>query len=66
MPVHDLLDGSNGKMKNLKDLFPYGGEQEIGYLRDPHGVWEYDRGYGMIRRRKVHGKDTIGDIRISY
>ena len=35
-------------------------------MRDSHGVWEYDRSHSMIRRRKVPGKDTIGDIRITY
>ena len=35
-------------------------------MQDRFGVWEYDPEAALIRRRQVHGKDTIGDIRISY
>ena len=51
-------------MKKLDDLFP-GRSAEIN-MPDPDGVWEYSPDEGMIRRRVVPGKDTIGDIRISY
>ena len=33
---------------------------------DPRGIWSFDAEDQVIRREKVPGKDTPGDLRISY
>ena len=45
------------------DLFPNGGLVEHS---SPDGAWYHDADSGFIRCQKIKGKDTIGDIRISY
>ena len=45
------------------DIFPNGGMPEH---PDQFGVWEHCPDQGAIRRRKYAGKDTIGDLRLTY
>ena len=33
---------------------------------NPNGVWSFDADASMLRRRKVAGTDTIGDLRVTY
>ena len=48
--MHDLFEGQTAKIN----------------LKDDDSEWHYSPEDGMIRRRAVAGKDTIGDIRITY
>ena len=34
--------------------------------RDPNGTWSFDAEDKVIRREKVPGKDTPGDLRVAY
>ena len=52
------------EMEKLDDLFS-GRTSKIN-RPDRDGIWKYSPDEGMIRRQAVRGKDTIGDIRISY
>ena len=33
---------------------------------DPDGVWTYNERENMIRRSKVEGEDSIGDLKVTY
>jgi len=53
-------------MEKLTELYQYGGMEKLSEMRDALGKWYYDPENSFIRRRKVLGRDSIGDLRISY
>ena len=54
------------KWEKLTDIYKSGGSEKLEQIRDQYGVWTYDPEQSLIRRQKIAGKDTIGDIRISF
>ena len=54
------------KWEKLTDIYKSGGSEKLKQIRDQYGVWTYDPEQSLIRRQKIAGKDTIGDIRISF
>ena len=54
------------KWEKLTDIYKAGGSEKLEHIRDQYGVWSYDPEHSLIRRQKIAGKDTIGDIRISF
>lgn len=49
--------------KKFTDLFKY--EDPVARV-DPDGIWSYDEDSCSLIRQIVPGKDTIGDIIVSY
>ena len=58
-----LTDLTTQKTTKLMDLFPNGGMVEH---TSEDGAWYHDADSGYIRCQRIKGKDTIGDIRVSY
>ena len=46
---------------------PYlNGESDMPENGNQFGVWTYDGTQSMLRRQKIMGQDTIGDLRVTY
>ena len=67
LPENCLSDASavGYQMEKLTDLFN-GGAVPAFAGGDHMGQWSYDPECATLRRRKVDGLDTIGDIRVTY
>ena len=59
----DLPDLTTLYTTKVIDLFPLGGHVDF---ITTDGAWYLDDANGFIRIQKNFGKDTVGDLRISY
>ena len=59
--VHEIEKGFG--LTKLTNLFKHG---RISTEQDRNGIWQHDSGNSRLVRQRNPGKDTIGDIRVTY
>ena len=61
MDLNDLKDAFG--LRKLQDIFAHG---QLSAEFDKSGIWAVDSKNHCIVRQRNPGKDTVGDVRVSY